>query len=188
MLLNNDTELITPDLLERLLGFCMQPDVGIVGAKLYYPDGTLQHTGVILGLGGVAGHIHAREPGDIRGYADRAITSQDLYAVTAACALIKREVFDAVGGLDEELKVAYNDVDFCIRVKQSGFRIIYCADAKMKHYESKSRGIEDSPDKLKRYAAEFNYMRRTWKDILARDPYYNRNLNDIRSDCTLRSI
>ena len=188
VLLNNDTKLISPDLLERMLGFFEQPDVGAVGAKLYYPDGSLQHIGVILGLGGVAGHIACREPGDSRGYLDRAIVSADVSAVTAACMMVKKSLYDELGGLNEDLQVAYNDMDFCARIGRAGYRVIYCAEAEMMHYESISRGFEDRPDKLSRYAGEYNYMRRTWGDVLSADPYYNPNLTDKLSNCNLKDL
>ena len=188
VLLNNDTEVITPDLIERMLWFFSQPDVGAVGPKLYYPDGTLQHIGVVLGLGGIAGHFAAREPGDGRAYFDRAVASADVSAVTAACMMVKKSVYEKLGGLNEELQVAYNDMDFCVRIGQAGYRLIYCAGAEMTHYESISRGFEDRPDKLARYATEFNYMRRTWGDVLKNDPYYSPNLSDKLSNCNLKDL
>ena len=142
MLLNNDVELITPDIFQSMLGFCMRPEVGIVGAKLLYNDHTVQHAGVLVGAGGLADHVFKGIHEDDPGYMGRAISSQDVSAVTAACLLVKRSVYEEVGGLEDEFQVAFNDVDFCLKVRKAGYLIVYDADVKLFHYESKSRGME----------------------------------------------
>ena len=139
LLLNNDTEIINPDCLEELLGYCMRPDVGIVGARLYYEDDTVQHAGVVLGFGGIAGHCFVQQPRSSTGYCHRIICAQDYSAVTAACMIVKKEIFDAVGGLSEDLQVAFNDIDFCIKVRDYGKLVVYNPYAELYHYESKSR-------------------------------------------------
>ena len=141
MLLNNDVELITSDIFQSMLGFCMRPEVGIVGAKLLYNDHTVQHAGVLVGAGGLADHVFKGIHEDDPGYMGRAISSQDVSAVTAACLLVKRSVYEEVGGLEDEFQVAFNDVDFCLKVRKAGYLIVYDADVKLFHYESKSRGM-----------------------------------------------
>lgn len=185
--LNNDTEILTEDWMEEMLSVCQQPDVGVVGAKLYYPDGTIQHAGVILGLGNIAGHLFVKEPGDISGYMGRACTMQNLSAVTAACMMASRECFEKVSGFDETLRVALNDVDFCMKVQRLGSQVVYNPEAELYHYESKSRGLEDTPEKLKRYNREVAYFRSRWGDVLEKgDPYYNVNLSRTTWNCTFR--
>ena len=176
LLLNNDTETISPDLLEELLMYGQDPEVGAVGARLFYPDGDLQHAGIVMGIGGVAGHIHQRVSGEDTGYFNRIIAQQDISGVTAACMLVKRSVYEQLGGLNEDLAVAFNDVDFCLRIREAGYRIVYNPYATMTHYESKSRGYEDDPEKISRFASEITYMKNRWKDVLTGDPYYNVNL------------
>ncbi len=176
LLLNNDTEVISPDLLEELLMYGQDPEVGAVGARLFYPDGDLQHAGIVMGIGGVAGHIHQRVSGEDTGYFNRIIAQQDISGVTAACMLVKRSVYEKLGGLNEDLAVAFNDVDFCLRIREAGYRIVYNPYATMTHYESKSRGYEDDPEKISRFASEITYMKNRWKDVLTGDPYYNVNL------------
>ena len=188
ILLNNDTEIITPDWIELMLGQCQRKDVGIVGAKLYYPDDTIQHAGVIVGLGGVAGHVYTGTSRDDVGYFARAILQQDLSAVTAACLMVKRSVYDEVKGLNETLKVAFNDVDFCLRVRQKGYLIVFEPQVELYHYESKSRGQEDNPEKIARFEGEVKYMQEHWSNILENgDPYYNINLTLSKGDCSLRN-
>ena len=148
MLLNNDVELITPDIFQSMLGFCMRPEVGIVGAKLLYNDHTVQHAGVLVGAGGLADHVFKGIHEDDPGYMGRAISSQDVSAVTAACLLVKRSVYEEVGGLEDEFQVAFNDVDFCLKVRKAGYLIVYDADVKLFHYESKSRGMEDTTERF----------------------------------------
>ena len=178
MLLNNDVERITPDIFQSMLGFCMRPEVGIVGAKLLYNDHTVQHAGVLVGAGGLADHVFKGIHEDDPGYMGRAISSQDVSAVTAACLLVKRSVYEEVGGLEEEFQVAFNDVDFCLKVRKAGYLIVYDADVKLFHYESKSRGMEDTTDRFIRFGNEMMLLNSKW-DILSTfvDPYYNPNLS-----------
>ena len=178
MLLNNDVELITPDIFQSMLGFCMRPEVGIVGAKLLYNDHTVQHAGVLVGAGGLADHVFKGIHEDDPGYMGRAISSQDVSAVTAACLLVKRSVYEEVGGLEEEFQVAFNDVDFCLKVRKAGYLIVYDADVKLFHYESKSRGMEDTTERFIRFGNEMMLLNSKW-DILSTfvDPYYNPNFS-----------
>ena len=178
MLLNNDVELITPDIFKSMLGFCMRPEVGIVGAKLLYNDHTVQHAGVLVGAGGLADHVFKGIHEDDPGYMGRAISSQDVSAVTAACLLVKRSVYEEVGGLEDEFQVAFNDVDFCLKVRKAGYLIVYDADVKLFHYESKSRGMEDTTERFIRFGNEMMLLNSKW-DILSTfvDPYYNPNLS-----------
>ena len=178
MLLNNDVELITPDIFQSMLGFCMRPEVGIVGAKLLYNDHTVQHAGVLVGAGGLADHVFKGIHEDDPGYMGRAISSQDVSAVTAACLLVKRSVYEEVGGLEDEFQVAFNDVDFCLKVRKAGYLIVYDADVKHFHYESKSRGMEDTTERFIRFGNEMMLLNSKW-DILSTfvDPYYNPNFS-----------
>ena len=178
MLLNNDVELITPDIFQSMLGFCMRPEVGIVGAKLLYNDHTVQHAGVLVGAGRLADHVFKGIHEDDPGYMGRAISSQDVSAVTAACLLVKRSVYEEVGGLEDEFQVAFNDVDFCLKVRKAGYLIVYDADVKLFHYESKSRGMEDTTERFIRFGNEMMLLNSKW-DILSTfiDPYYNPNLS-----------
>lgn len=179
LFLNNDTEVLSDAWMEAMLEHAQRPEVGIVGAKLLYPDKTIQHGGVVVGLGGVAGHAHAMHCADDPGYFGRAQLIQNLSAVTFACAMARCDVYDRLGGLNEsELTIAFNDVDFCLRAREAGYLIVYTPYATVMHYESKSRGYENTPDKLKRFHSEVHYMQNRHHDILnAGDPYYNRNLS-----------
>ena len=186
VLLNNDLTVINPDWLEEMVGQALQPKVGAVGARLIYPDDRIQHAGVILGGGGVAAHAHKGLPRLNHGYFSRAILVQDLSAVTAACVLVRREAYLAVGGFDEEhLKVAFNDVDFCLRLRERGYRIVYTPYAEFYHHESASRGLEDTVRKHARFEAEIDYMHQRWGETLERDPAYNPNLSLVSADFTL---
>lgn len=185
--LNNDTEILTPDWIEEMLSVCQQKDVGVTGARLYYPDGTIQHAGVILGLSNIAGHLFVKEPGEISGYMGKACTMQNLSAVTAACMMVSAEVFRKVGGFEEKLQVALNDVDFCMKVQTAGKMVVYQPEAELYHYESKSRGMEDTPEKKARYDSEVAFFRSRWKKVLEKgDPYYNKNLSRTTWNCTFR--
>lgn len=176
--LNNDISVITPDWIERMLGYCQRPGTGIVGARLYYPDNTIQHAGIVVGMGGCAGSMFVGMDRRRTGYFHKAAIVQDMSAVTAACMMIKREAFDAAGGFEEKLAVAFNDVDFCLKVRREGFLVVYNPDVEMYHYESKTRGYEDTPEKERRFQSEIEYMRSHWLDILKKgDPYYNPNLS-----------
>lgn len=177
LLLNNDTAIINADCIEELLGCCMQKDVGAVGGRLYYDDNTIQHAGVIVGLGGIAGHAFTQCSKEDSGYMNRIICQQEYSALTAACLMVKKSVFEEVGGLSEDLAVAFNDVDFCLKVRAAGYRIIYNPYAELYHYESKSRGSEDTPEKVERFHGEIRTFEKRWQEILLDgDPSYNKNL------------
>ena len=189
LLLNNDTEIIHPDCLWQLLGYCMREDVGAVGARLYYEDGTIQHAGVVLGFGGIAGHTFIGFDHNANGYFSRIICAQDYSAVTAACMMTKKSVYEAVGGLTEELVVAFNDIDYCMKVRELGKLVVYNPYAQLYHYESKSRGLEDSPQKQERYYKEMKYFVTKWKECLDNgDPYYNPNLTLSKADFSLKQV
>lgn len=176
VLLNNDTDVINPGWLDEMVSHAIRPEVGAVGAKLYYPDNTIQHGGVILGIGGVADHIHRNAKRDFPGYYYRLQLTHNLSCVTAACMAVRREIFDEIGGLNEkDLAVAYNDVDFCIRIRQAGYKIIWTPHAELYHHESKSRGYDTDSKKLKRFNNEISFMRKEWGFILDNDPFYNPN-------------
>lgn len=187
LLLNNDTEIINPDCLEQMLGYCMRDEVGIVGARLYYNDDTVQHAGVVIGFGGIAGHTFIGMPRSANGYFSRIICAQDYSAVTAACMMVKKSVYEEVDGLSPELKVAFNDIDFCLKVRAKGYLVVYNPYAELYHYESKSRGLEDTPEKVERFNREIKIFSERWPDILRDgDPYYNVNLSLNRSDFGLK--
>lgn len=187
ILLNNDTEVIEPTWIEELLGYCQMDDVGIVGAKLLYPDDTVQHCGAVIGLGGFAGHILTNSKADDAGYFGWLKAIHDVSAVTAACLMIKRSSYEAVGGLTEEFKVALNDMDLCLKVRALGQKVVVNPWAKLYHYESKTRGFEETPEKHERFKAEIKRFRDKWSDILTDgDPYYNPNLTLMYGDCSIR--
>lgn len=179
LLLNNDTEVITPDWIEEMLMYAQRPDVGIVGAKLYYPDNTVQHAGIVVGLGGVAGHSHYGTAHNDPGYMGKMFYSQNLSAVTAACLMIRKSVFDGVGGFNCEFAVAYNDVDLCLRVRESGKLIVFTPYAELFHYESKTRGNEETLQNQKRFVEEIELFHKKWDDkfLSKGDPYYNPNFS-----------
>ncbi|MBP2294389.1 glycosyltransferase [Azospirillum rugosum] len=177
-LINNDIEVIGADWLKEMVSHALRPEVGAVGAKLYYADGTVQHAGVVTGICGVAGHGHKGLARDAHGYFSRAQLTQNLSCVTAACLIMRRAVFEEVDGLDEaNLAVAFNDVDFCLRIRDRGYLVVWTPFAELYHLESASRGPDTAPDKVQRFMSEVNYMRRRWGDRLAQDPYYNPNLS-----------
>ncbi|MBN2885765.1 MAG: glycosyltransferase [Chromatiaceae bacterium] len=184
-LLNNDIEILTPDWVEEMLSCALRPDIGCVGARLWYPDERLQHGGVVLGIGGVAGHAHKHLPKHQGGYFGNAVLQREFSAVTAACLMIRRELYEAVGGLDESLEVAFNDIDFCLRVRQAGYRNVWSPYAEMIHHESASRGLETTPEKQQRFAGEVRIMRDKWGDVLDEDPAYSPNLSLEREDFSL---
>lgn len=176
LLLNNDTEVITPGWMEEMLMYAQREDVGAVGAKLYYGDDTIQHAGIILGMGmdGIAGHAHYRQPKENLGYMGRLYYAQDMSAVTAACMMVKRAVYEELNGFDEAFEVAYNDVDFCMRLRKEGYLNVFTPYAELYHYESKSRGLEDTKDKRKRFEKEVKMFKERWKKELEEgDPYFN---------------
>lgn len=175
--LNNDTELLTPNWLEEMIGFAQRDDVGAVGAELFYPDGTIQHAGIIIGIGGVAGHVFKNIPKGMHGYFSRDAMIQNLNAVTAACIMTKKSIYDEVGYMDEKFKVAFNDVDFCLKIRQKEKLIVYNPYVQFIHYESKSRGFEDTPEKQIRFKGEIDRFYDKWQDFLDKgDNYYNINL------------
>ncbi|MGY0650767.1 glycosyltransferase family 2 protein [Luteimonas sp. A537] len=175
-LVNNDIEAIHAGWLEEMVGHAVRPRTGAVGAMLYYPDDRIQHAGVVIGLGGVAGHAYVGLPRGYPGQQNRGLLAQNLTAVTAACLLVRREVFDEVGGLDESLEVAFNDVDFCLRVAERGYYNVWTPWAELYHHESASRGYEDNPEKKARFSREVNAMVTRWGKALRWDPAYNPNL------------
>lgn len=188
LLLNNDTEVITPDWMEELLMYAMRKDVGVVGAKLYYPDKTIQHAGIVIGLGAhrTAGHTHYRIPEANVGYMGRLCYAQDVTAVTGACMMVSKALYEELGGLDESFTVALNDVDFCLRVREKGFLNIFTPFAELYHYESKSRGSDKKDERALRYQQESDRFRVKWADALAKgDPYYNPNFSLDHSDFTV---
>jgi glycosyltransferase involved in cell wall biosynthesis/SAM-dependent methyltransferase len=179
-LLNNDIEIIDGEWLTEMVSLAVRSKTGAVGAKLFYPDGLIQHAGVILGIGGVAGHAYLLKDSNYPGQMGRALLTQNYSAVTAACMVVEKKKFEEVGGLNEEnLKIAFNDVDFCIKLLKSGYRNVWTPEAKLIHHESVSRGLEDTPEKQKRFKGEIDYMVSTWSDILEKDPAYNPNLSLI---------
>jgi O-antigen biosynthesis protein len=184
--LNNDTEVITPDWIEAMVEQAQRSTVGAVGARLLYSDHTVQHSGVILGIGGVAGHFHKYAEADDPGCSNRLLDVSNYSAVTAACLCCRREVLDQVNGFDEELSVAYNDVDFCLRIMKAGFRNLCLPHAQLYHHESKSRGYEDTPEKITRFKKETDYMRDRWSTLLDRDPCYSPNLTLHHEDSRIR--
>lgn len=187
LLLNNDTEMIDGAAIRELLGYCMREDVGVVGAKLLYEDDTIQHAGVVVGFGGTAGHTFIGKNRYDTGYFGRILCAQDYSAVTAACMMTKRSVYEAVGGLTEELAVAFNDIDYCLKVRKLGKLVVYNPYAELYHYESKSRGLEDSPEKVERFNGETEILLSFWRDLIENgDPYYNCNLTLDNSDFSLR--
>src|SRR5690606_11790335 len=175
-LVNNDIEAITPDWLEEMVSQAMRPEAGAVGAMLYYPDDTIQHAGVVLGVHGVAAHMYAGMPRGYPGHGGRARVAQSLSAVTGACLLVRRSLWPQVGGLDETLAVAFNDIDFCLRLVKAGYRNVWTPFAELYHHESASRGSEDTEEKKQRFAREVELMQRRWGERLPCDPSYNPNL------------
>ena len=187
LLLNNDIEVITPAWIEAMLEHSQREEVGCVGAKLYYPDDTVQHAGIIIGLGGYAGHSHKMYPRESPGYFNRLNTVQDLSAVTAACLMIKKSIYQEIGGMDaQNFKVAYNDVDFCLRVREQNYLNIFTPYPEMYHHESISRGYETTPEKIERFQLEKDALSKRHKNILTEgDPYYNPNLCHDKEDFSL---
>lgn len=189
LFLNNDIKIITPDWLEEMLGVCQRKDTGAVGVKLIYPDNTIQHAGCVVGMGGIAGHMFVDMPAERSGYLHKASILQDMSAVTAACMMMKKNVFQEAGGFTEELAVAFNDVDLCLKVRKAGYLIVYDPYARLYHMESKTRGAEDSKEKVRRFQSEIEYMRSNWIEILKNgDPYYNKNLSLTKWNYSLRPL
>ncbi len=185
--LNNDTELVTPDWIQEMLGFAQREDVGAVGVKMYYPDKTIQHAGIIIGIGGVAGHVFKNIPYKMHGYFSKDCMTQNLSAVTAACIMTPRKIYDDVGFMDEKFKVAFNDVDFCLRIREQGKLIVYNPYVEFIHYESKSRGYEDTVEKQQRFKGEIDRFYEKWQGFLDKgDPYYNINLRLDNDQCAIK--
>ena len=189
LLLNNDTEVITLNWLEEMLMYAQREDVGAVGAKLYYADRTIQHAGVVIGLGAhrTAGHTHYKMPKENLGYMGRLCYTQDVTAVTGACLLVKKSLWNEVGGLDTDFKISLNDVDFCLKLREKGYLNVFTPFAELYHYESISRGLDDKGEKAERYNKESEFFRTKWKDVLEKgDPYYNANFSLDRSDFSVK--
>ncbi|QVN16756.1 glycosyltransferase family 2 protein [Burkholderia pyrrocinia] len=185
-LVNNDVEIIDGDWLDEMMGHALRPEVGVVGVKLLYSNGTVQHAGVIVGLSGCADHLHRGLGRDEPGYLARAVTTQSLSAVTGACLVVRRSLYRQLGGLNErDLAVAFNDVDFCLRVRQAGYTVVWTPHAVLYHHESATRGRDDTAEKIARATREIEYMRDQWRDLIANDPAYNPNLSLDRFDCQL---
>ncbi|NJO55311.1 MAG: glycosyltransferase, partial [Rhodospirillales bacterium] len=178
LFLNNDIEVIEAGWLQEMVSEVMRANVGAVGAKLLYPDGRIQHAGVVLGLKGVAGHAFHLLNNDDNGYFGHAVLKRNVSAVTGACLAMRRSVFEEVGGFEEKhLRVAFNDVDLCLNVLSRGYEIIWTPFATLIHHESASRGYEDTPEKQARLANESEYMRQKWGELISHDPFYNRNFS-----------
>jgi GT2 family glycosyltransferase len=189
LFLNNDTELINPESMEEMLGYCQREDVGITGVRLLYSDDTIQHAGVVVGFGGIAGHtfigLHKAESS----YFNQAMCARNYSAVTAACMMSKRSLFDQVGGFSEDLAIAFNDIDYCMKIRSLNKLVVYAPYALFYHYESKSRGLEDTPEKVERFNREIKKFSEKWPDILRDgDPYYNPNLTLRKSNFALRDL
>ncbi|MBE1274789.1 glycosyltransferase [Enterovibrio baiacu] len=186
-LVNNDVEVINKEWLSEMVSFAIRKDIGCVGAKLYYPDNTIQHAGVVLGIGGVAGHSHKHFHRSADGYFSRLKLVQNISAVTAACLIVRKDIYNQVGGLNEnDLKVAFNDVDFCLKVRQMGYNNLWTPYAELYHYESISRGLDTTPTKARRFNKEKDYMVNSWGGILSNDFYYSSNLTLEHEDFSLR--
>lgn len=189
LFLNNDTEMINPESIKELLGFVQREDVGIAGARLLYSDDTIQHAGVVVGFGGIAGHtfigLHKAESS----YFNQAMCARDYSAVTAACMMSRKSLFEQSGGFSEELAIAFNDIDFCMKIRSLKKLVVYAPYALFYHYESKSRGLEDTPEKVERFNREIKIFSEKWPDILRDgDPYYNPNLTLRKSNFALRDL
>lgn len=185
-LLNNDTEVISPGWLEEMVGHLLQSKAGVVGAKLYFPDGRVQHAGDTVGPGGIANHLHSFIERDDPGYCNRAMVAQELSAVTAACLITWRDLYQRLGGLNEKrLPVAFNDVDYCLRVRETGYRVVWTPHAELYHHESVSRGKDTTYQKKWRASREAAYMRKRWRQVMLNDPFYNPNLSYQRPDFSL---
>lgn len=189
LFLNNDVKIITPGWIREMLGVCQRPEVGAVGVKLIYPDNTIQHAGCVIGIGGIAGHMFVDMLANRTGYLHKASILQDMSAVTAACMMMKRTAFEEAGGFTEKLSVAFNDVDLCLKVRKNKKLIVYDPYVELYHMESKTRGAEDSTEKVRRFQEEIEYMRCQWIDILKNgDPYYNKNLSLTKWNYSLRPL
>ena len=188
-LINNDVEVIGGEWLSEMVSHAVRPDIGCVGAKLYYPDGTLQHAGVVLGIGGVAGHSHKYFPGDSEGYFGRLRTIHNVSAVTGAVLVVRKKIFEKVNGLNAaDLTVAFNDVDFCIKVRQAGYMNLWTPFGELYHHESRTRGNDQAPEKQNRFMKECEFMKEQWGDFLSNDPFYNKNLSLTFENYSLNTV
>ncbi len=189
LFLNNDTEILDKDSIAEMVSHMNRKEVGAVGARLYYEDGTVQHAGVIVGLGGIAGHAFREFARCDGGYFFRSVCVQDYSAVTAACMMMSKSLFDEVGGFDEKLAVAFNDIDLCMQIRGKGKLIVYTPYAELYHYESKSRGLENTKEKVERFNGEVRYFAQKWdKELKEGDPYYNKNLTLEKHDFSLKIL
>lgn len=188
LLLNNDVEVISENWITDMAGQAVREQIGAVGACLLYPDNTIQHAGVVLGIGGVAGHSHKYFDADDYGYFSRLKLVSNYSAVTAACLMVRKSIFEEVEGLEEDLQVAFNDIDFCLKIREKGYYNIFLPQVKLYHYESKSRGHEDTPEKIRRFNGEVDYMKKKWGAQLENDPFYNVNLTKEKEDFSLGFI
>ncbi len=188
LFLNNDTEIITPDWIEGMVEQAQRSSIGAVGAKLYYEDDTLQHGGVVLGIGDAAGHSHRHFPRDSYGYVGQLIAVNNYSAVTAACLMCRKEVFESVGGFEEALSVAFNDVELCIRIQDAGYNNVWLPHVELYHYESKSRGYEDTPEKTQRLQREASILRDRWGSVIANDPCYSPHLTRQKEDYSIKAV
>ncbi len=187
LLLNNDTQARNEDWLERMLEHALRPEIGAVGAKLLYPNGDVQHGGVILGIGGVAGHAHRYVSESSAGYFHRLVVNQNMSAVTGACMMLRKEVFAGIGGFDERLAIAFNDIDLCMRIRRKGYWIVWTPFAALTHYESRTRGPEDTVEKQSRFHEESRRFIDMWHDELREgDPFYSPHLTLSSEDFALR--
>jgi GT2 family glycosyltransferase len=177
LLLNNDTEVMSGDWMTAMVEQAQRPAIGAVGALLLYPDGTVQHAGIVIQMGGVAGHVHRYAPGGAHGYFGALKTVTNYSAVTAACLMVRRELYDQVGGMDEEFLVAFNDVDFCLKLRRAGYRNVFLPHVVLLHHESRSRGYDTKPGQLARFVRECELMEERWNVATHDDPYYNKNLS-----------
>jgi GT2 family glycosyltransferase len=188
-LINNDVEVISPNWLGDMVGHTQREDIGCVGAKLLYPDNRIQHAGVVMGYGGGAGHAHKYFPRYHSGYLHRLVATNNFSAVTAACLLVKKSDYELVNGLNESnLTIAFNDVDFCLKILSLGRRNLYCAEAELYHYESVSRGLEDTKEKQQRFQSELNYLKTNWASFIKHDPAYNPNLTLKRENFSIKEV
>ena len=185
--LNNDTKLLTPNFLEKMIGFASRKDVGAVGARLYYKDNTIQHAGIAIGIGGLAANLFVNLPKNIHGYFGRECTTRNVSAVTGACLLTRRKIYEEVGFMDEEnFAVAFNDVDFCLKIRKKGYLIVYNPYVELMHYESKTRGYEDTKEKKERFEKEATAFRNKWKSVIEKgDPYFSINFSKSSALCDI---
>lgn len=189
LLMNNDVELIEPESVKEMVGYCQRADVGIVGSRLLYADGTIQHAGVVIGMTGVAGHVFKGQASEGDTYFNRAMVVQDYSAVTAAVMMVKKEVYEEVNGLDERYAVAFNDIDFCLRIRKKGKLVVYNPYSCFYHYESKSRGYETTPEKQERFQKEISMFVKEYEEIMKEgDPYYNPNLSLKFTDYQVKDV